>query len=88
MTFEILPKTDSGAERSDVKERADVTALIVLPGGETVKCHVRDFSTRGAFLSVASVFGLPTSLELRVGGQAYRAEVVRRGAAYISVRFA
>jgi len=89
MTFRFRSETDSGAERREhVRERTDVTAHIVLPGGETVKCHVRDFSSRGAFLSVASVFGLPISFELRAGGQTYRAEVVRRGAGFLGVRFA
>ena len=88
MAIENRPKSDADAERREhVRERADVTAQIVLPGGETVKCHVRDFSTRGALLSVASVFGLPISFELRAGGQTYRAEVVRRGAGYLGVRF-
>jgi len=89
MAIENRPKSDADAERREhVRERADVTAQIVLPGGETVKCHVRDFSTRGALLSVASVFGLPIIFELRAGGQTYRAEVVRRGAGYLGVRFA
>lgn len=89
MTFHFRTEIDAGADRREhVRERADVTAQIVLPDGETVKCHVRDFSARGAFLSVASLFGLPTSFELRAGGQTYRAEVVRCGAGYLAVRFA
>jgi hypothetical protein len=55
--------------RREVREQSDVAAPIILPGGQVVKCQVTVFSASGAHLSVASAFGLPDTVELRVAGR-------------------
>jgi hypothetical protein len=73
--------------RREPRERTDVRAQIVPPIGQTADCRVTDFSRTGARLSVASVFGLPNTFELRAGGRIYQVTVVRRARSYVAVRF-
>jgi len=42
---------------------------------------------RSSPAAVATVFGLPDSLDLRAGGRAYRAQVMRRRAGTLGVKF-
>jgi hypothetical protein len=73
--------------RREVRERTDVSAQIVLPTRQTVKCRVSDFSNTGVRLTVTSTFGLPNVFELRAAGQTYQVEVMRRGIGYVGVKF-
>jgi len=51
--------------RRAAREKADISAHIVLPTTHLVKCRVTNFSTYGALLAVPSAFGLPDTFELR-----------------------
>ena len=73
--------------RREVREKTDISAHIVLPASQLVKCRVTDFSSMGARLSVASVFGLPNTFELRAGGRIHQVRVVRRAIGYIAAKF-
>jgi hypothetical protein len=73
--------------RRDAREQTDLTAQIVLPTGQTVKCSVVNFSNTGARLAVVSAFGLPNTFQLRAAGRMYQVTVIRRGAGHIAVGF-
>jgi hypothetical protein len=74
--------------RGEVRERTAVTAHIMLPAGQTLKCSVTNFSKTGARLAVASAFGVPDAFELRAGGQIYQVMVIRRGVGHVGITFA
>jgi hypothetical protein len=69
--------------RRAVREKADISAHIILPDGQLMKCRLWDLSSMGARLAV-SVFGLPETFELRVPG---RQHLVRRGIGHAAVVF-
>jgi hypothetical protein len=83
-----VPVAYRGVERRrEVREQSNVAAQIILPGGQVVKCQVADYSESGARLSVASAFGLPDTVELRVAGRTYQARITRRGIGHAGVTF-
>jgi hypothetical protein len=73
--------------RGAVREKADISAHIILPASQFVKCRLTDFSTYGALLAVPSAFGLPDSFELRGLGRNCHVRVVRRGVCHAAVVF-
>ena len=73
--------------RRAVREKADISAHIVLPAGDLVKCRVANFSTDGALLAVPSAFGLPDTFELRGLRRNCHAHIVRRGIGHVAVLF-
>lgn len=82
-------KNRRGSERRGaVRHPSDFSATIVLDGGATVRCQVRDFSTSGAQLAVPSVLGMPEEFTLQAPtGRARRVRVRRRGIARLGVSF-
>jgi hypothetical protein len=73
--------------RRAVREKADISAHIVLPASHMVKCRVTNFSTCGALLAVPSAFGLPDAFELRGLGRNCHVRIVRRGVGHAAVVF-
>jgi PilZ domain len=73
--------------RSEVRQRADVDALMLMPTLERITGRVIDLSTRGARLQVASAFALPDTFDMRVQCRTYRAKVVRRQGGQVGLRF-
>ena len=73
--------------RRAVREKADISAHIVLSASQFVNCRVTEFSSMGARLSVASVFGLPNMFELRAGARVCQVQIVRRAIGYVAVKF-
>ena len=73
--------------RCAVREKADISAHIILPASQFVKCRVTNFSTYGALLAVPSAFGLPDTFELRGLGRNSHVRVVRRGVGHAAVVF-
>ena len=73
--------------RRAVREKADISAHIVLPASHRVKCRVSNFSTCGALLAVPSAFGLPDAFELRGLGRNCHVRIVRRGVGHAAVVF-
>jgi hypothetical protein len=71
--------------RRAVREKADISAHIVLPASHMVKCRVTNFSACGALLAVPSAFGLPDTFELRGLGRDCHVCVVRRGIGHAAV---
>jgi hypothetical protein len=75
-------------KRATGRVQANISAAIILPTGERIRCHVENFSKTGALLSVESVLGLPSEFELDAGnGLRRRVEVMRRGSKRLGVRF-
>jgi hypothetical protein len=73
--------------RRAVREKANISAHIILPASEFVKCRITDHSSIGARLTVPSAFGLPDTFELRGPGWNYHVRVVRRGVGHVGVEF-
>ena len=73
--------------RRYVRQQANAVALILLPTLGTIPGRVVDFSNSGAWLKVASPFGLPDTFELRFLGQTHRSRIVRRGVGHVGLQF-
>jgi hypothetical protein len=72
--------------RRAVRQKADISAHIILPASQFLKCRITDHSSIGARLAVPSAFGLPDTFELR-GLVNSHVRVVRRGIGYAAVVF-
>ena len=83
----ILQPGTLGDRRAKPRNPLDAAAHILLPSGMAIACRVRDVSPSGARLLVDSILGLPTSFELRIKGQVFRAQVIRRSSRLLAVRF-
>ena len=90
MTFgKRNPNGGPGQERRQTARVAtSQRAEIIAPGQPPRRCEIVSLSTAGAELSLNSVFGIGSTFELQVGGQIYRARVVRRapGTLYVAFR--
>ena len=73
--------------RRCVRQQANAVAIILLPMLGTIPGRVVDFSNSGAWLKIASPFGLPDTFELRFFGQTHRSRIVRRGSGHIGLQF-
>jgi hypothetical protein len=73
--------------RRGVREKADISAHIVLPASHLVRCQMKNFSTYGALLTVSSALGLPDAFELRGLGRECHVRVARRGIGRAAVVF-
>jgi hypothetical protein len=62
--------------RRAVREKADISAHIILPASQFVKCRITDHSSIGAWLIVPSAFG-----------RNYHVRVVQRGIGNVGVEF-
>jgi hypothetical protein len=77
----------TGERRRAVREKTDISAHIILPANQFVKCRVTNFSTYGALLAVPSAFGLPDTFELRGLARNSHVRVVRRGVGHAAIIF-
>ena len=73
--------------RSDPRQSIYTPGEILLPGRPARSCQIIDLSRTGARLSLDSVFGIPNTLALRVGGQPFNANVVRKLPGRLHVKF-
>ncbi len=85
------PRTSSRAE--DDRRRArrtplDLTGYITTPqNNQIVHCDILDFSVKGARLRPTDVSQVPKFFELRMPGQSYLCEVIRRKGEQLGVQF-
>ena len=73
--------------RRAVRQKADISAHIVLPASQFLKCRITDHSSVGARLTVPSAFGLPDTFELRGLGRNCHVRIVRRAIGHAAVVF-
>ncbi len=74
--------------RREFRTPTNLNGIIVLDGGQEVRCLIKDISAQGALLIVESVLGIPPRFDLRLGsGQARRAQVQWRGLSRVGVMF-
>jgi hypothetical protein len=83
-----LPVGHSGPERRSAPRRElNLPGEIVLPGDLSRECQVLDISKTGARLGVNSVFGIPSSFQLRVAGQTFNATIVSKQPGRLHIKF-
>ena len=80
---------DSLDNRAAPRKKVVLAGRIVLAGGGTLDCRVRDLSDTGAKLRLGDVSGVPPrfSLEVLSNGSQHRAEIVWARGFDIGVRF-
>lgn len=69
------------------REETHATGEILVPGKPPQDCLIAQFSETGARLQLSSLFGTPSSFELRAFGSIYKASVIRKGSHTLFVRF-
>jgi hypothetical protein len=77
----------TGQAQRNIPTTANQRAEIIVPGQAPRRCEIVSISDTGAQLSLNSVFGIGSTFELRLGGQTYRARVVRRAPGTLHVAF-
>jgi len=66
----------------------NINATAITDGGARIGCVIVNYSTNGALLIVPSVLGMPPQFDLHAeDGLKRRVEIVRRGRAFLGVRF-
>jgi hypothetical protein len=66
---------------------SNIPAIIILDTGIQIDCVITNYSTSGAMLLVATIFGIPAEFQLAVGRDApRRVQVVRRTARRLGVK--
>jgi methyl-accepting chemotaxis protein len=75
--------------RSDERVRTSKSATIILPGGRTISCSVRNVSKGGVKLAVSEVGQIPGEFELDIADDEgpRRCHVVRRAVGELGVQF-
>jgi len=82
------PRGHQGVERRrHTREKVNFTAHVVLSSGQLVRCHLTDYSTGGARISITPALALPDTFELRGIGRICHVRLVHRSVGGAGVKF-
>lgn len=81
-------RLSAGDRRQAYRSDSDLTGYITSPqNNQIVHCDILDFSGTGARLRPTDVSQVPKFFELRMPGQSYLCEVIRRKGQQLGVQF-
>jgi hypothetical protein len=76
-----------GGTRTALRRKVQMAGQVLINRRTAIACTVRDLSSRGAKVEVATVVGIPDAFELRVDGQTRPCRVVWRRLKQLGVAF-